>query len=209
MSYDATVRASAANINLKTIIFTFLQCMCSSCHVEVDNSWRVGWQVWFFPLEREAWDITSILHIYMIYCTMRERYTIKKVGTEDVDSAGMLASKTDWKIIDDSDQFSNVISLIVFLITRKWVNFYFSAFCFFRIWFWTWQHDPFHTKIDKLASFVFSKSCCLWVFSPRIWNVFWMCFSLKNLLHHLKKWRDDPEITKKLFFCLILGLKIC
>ena len=65
VSYGATVRASAANINLKTIIFTFLQCMCSSCHVEVDNSWRAEWQVWFFPLEREAWEITSILHIYM------------------------------------------------------------------------------------------------------------------------------------------------
>ena len=28
-------------------------------------------------------------------------------------------------------------------------------------------------------------------------------------LHQLKEWRDDPEITKKLLFCLILRLKIC
>ena len=34
-------------------------------------------------------------------------------------------------------------------------------------------------------------------------------FSHKNKLHKLKKWRDDPEITKKLFFCFIFGLKIC
>ena len=34
-------------------------------------------------------------------------------------------------------------------------------------------------------------------------------FSLKNFLHYLKEWRDDLEITKKLFFCFIFGLKIC
>ena len=98
--------------------------------------------------------------------------------------------------------FSNDIRLIVFLITGKWANFYFNAFCFFKIWFWTWQHDPFHTKIEKF-SFVFKESCCLWVFSPHIWNVLWMHFSLKNSLHHLKNWRDDPDMTKKLFFCFI------
>ena len=119
----------------------------------------------------------------------------------------MLAYKS-WKIVDDSDQFANVIHLIVFLITGKWVNFYFNAFCFFRIWFWTWQHDPFHTKIGK-CSFVFKETHCLWVFSPRIWNVLWMRFLLKNLLHHWKIWRDDPKITKKLFFYFIFVLKIC
>ena len=93
------------------------------------------------------------------------------------------------------------------MITWKRVNFHFNAFCLFRVWFWTWQHDPFHTKIDKFW-FVFKKSYWLWVFSRRIWNVLWMRFSLKNFLHHLKKWRDDPEITKKLFFCFIFGLKI-
>ena len=90
--------------------------------------------------------------------------------------------------------------LIVYLIKGKWLNFYFNAFCFFRIRFWKGQHDPFLTKIDKI-SFVFKESCCLWVFSPRIWNVLSMCFSLKNLLRHFKKKMEkDPEITKKLFF---------
>ena len=89
---------------------------------------------------------------------------------------------------------------------RKMVKFYFSAFCFFRIWFWKGQHDLFHTKIDKF-SFDFKESCCLWVFSPRIWNVLWMSFSLKNLLHHLKIWKDDPDITIKLFFWGFLDWK--
>ena len=117
----------------------------------------------------------------------------------------MLAYK-GWKIVDDSGQFSNVIRLMVFLITGKWVNFYFNEFCFFRIWCWTWQHDPFHTKIDK-CSFVFKEYHCFFVFSPRIWNVLWMRFSLKNLLHHLKIWRDDPEITKSFFSILSLWRK--
>ena len=37
----------------------------------------------------------------------------------------------------------------------------------------------------------------------------WMRCSLNNVLHHLNKWRDDPEITIKLLFCCIFGLKIC
>ena len=109
------------------------------------------------------------------------------------------------KIMVYSYSFSNAIRLIVFLIKGKWVNVYFNAFCFFRIWFWKGQHNPFHTKIDK--SFVFKESCCFWVFSPRIWSVLWMRFSLKNLLHQFKKWRNGPEITKKLFSVLFLGWK--
>ena len=34
-------------------------------------------------------------------------------------------------------------------------------------------------------------------------------FSLKNSLHPLKKWRDDPEITQMLIICIICELKIC
>ena len=109
--------------------------------------------------------------------------------------------------VDDSNAFSNAISFIVFLFTVKWVKFGLNVFCFFRKWFWIRQHEPFGTKIDKFQ-FVFKESCCLWVFSPRIWNVLWMRFWLKNLLHQLKKWRDGPEITKKLLFCFIFGLKI-
>ena len=49
------------------------------------------------------------------------------------------------------------------------------------------------------------------VVSGSLLHEFEMCygFSQKNILHKLKKWRDDPEITKKLFFCFIFGLKIC
>ena len=112
------------------------------------------------------------------------------------------------KIIDDSNAFLNAFRFIVFLITRKWVNFYLSVFCFFRKWFWIKQHDPFGTKIDKF-NFLKKESCCIWVFSPRIWNVLWKRLWLTNLQHQLKKWRDDPEITKKLLFCFISGLKIC
>ena len=51
-----------------------------------------------------------------------------------------------WKMIDDSCAFSNAISLIVFLITGKLlVKFYQDVFCFFKIWFWIGQYDPFHT----------------------------------------------------------------
>ena len=104
----------------------------------------------------------------------------------------MLANKKEWKIIVNSYSCSNAIRLIVFLITGKWVNSYFYAFCLFRIWFWKRQHDQFHTKIDKFS-----------FFSPRIWSVLWMRFSL----HRFKKWGDDPEITKKLYFSFIFGVE--
>lgn len=51
------------------------------------------------------------------------QYQEEKVGAQDVDSAEMLAIKKDRKIIVDSNTFSNVIRLMVFLITEKLVNF--------------------------------------------------------------------------------------
>ena len=108
--------------------------------------------------------------------------------------------------MDDSYAFSNAIRLIVFLNTVKLVKFYQNVFCFFKIWFWIGQYDPFHTIIDKFK-FVFKEFCCLWVLSPRIWNVLWMRFSKNYLLHQLQRWRNDPEIPKKLFFCFIFGWK--
>ena len=75
------------------------------------------------------------------------------------------------------------------------------------IWFWIGQYDQFHTIIDKFY-LVFKEFCCLWVLSPRIWNVLWMHLWEMNLLQQLKKWRDDPEIPKELFFCFIFGMKI-
>ena len=111
-----------------------------------------------------------------------------------------------WLIELDSYSFSNAIHLIVFWMIGKWVNLYFNAFCFFRIWFWKGQHDLFHTRLTNLALFlknlVFSGSPL-----HEIWSVSWMRFSLTNLLHF--KWRDDPEITKMLCFGFIFGLKIC
>ena len=69
----------------------------------------------------------------------------------DVDSAGMLAYKKDWKIIDDSYAFLNAIRLIVFLITGKWVNYNFIAFCLFSIWFWIGQHrKEFTPSFEKM-----------------------------------------------------------
>ena len=70
------------------------------------------------------------------------------------------------------------------------------------------QYDPFHTTIDKFY-FVFNEFWCIWVLYPRIWNVLWMRFSKKNLLHQLNRWKDHSEIPKKLLFSFILGLKIC
>ena len=60
--------------------------------------------------------------------------------------------------------------------TGKLVKFYQNVFCFFKIWFWIGQYDPFYTIIDKFY-FVFKECCCLWVLSPRIWNMLWMRFS--------------------------------
>ena len=117
----------------------------------------------------------------------------------DVDSAGMLAYKKDWKIIDDSYAFLNAIRLIVFLITGKWVNYNFIAFCFFSIWYWIGQHDPFLLKIDKFKLF-FKEYCCIWVFYPRIWNILWMRFSANNLLHHFKKMERWPRDIQKVIF---------
>ena len=144
---------------------------------------------------------SSMLNIVQL-CSIR-----KKVGAEDGDSAGTLAYNKGWKIIDDSFAFSNTIRLMVFLVTGKFIIFYQHVFCFFKIWFRIGQYDPFHTIIDNFYH-VFKEFRCLWVLSPRIWNVLWMCFSRRNFLHQLKKWRDDPEIPKKLFFCFIFGLKI-
>ena len=59
-------------------------------------------------------------------------------------------------------------------------------FLFFKIWFWIGQYEPFQTIIDKFYS-VFKECCCLWVLSPRIWNMLWMHFSKMNFRHQLKK----------------------
>ena len=119
-----------------------------------------------------------------------------------------VAYNKGWKIIDDSYAFSNAIRLIVFLITGKLVKFYKNVFCFFKIWFWIGQYDQFHTIIDKFY-FVLEEFWCLWVLSPRIWNVIWMHLSKMNLLHQLKNWRDDPwpRDTPKIIFLFYFGVE--
>ena len=99
----------------------------------------------------------------------------------------MLAYKKDWNIIDDSYAFLNAILLIVILITGKWIwkNKNFIAFLF-------GQHYPFHTKIDKF-NLVIKESCCLWVFSPRIWNVSWMPFFRKKFTASYKSMEWWPR----------------
>ena len=117
-----------------------------------------------------------------------------------------LTKAASWKIIDDSYAFSNAIRLIVFLITGKLIKFYQHVFCFFKLWFRIGQYDPFHTIIDNF-NHVFKEFCFLWVLSPRIWNALWMCFSKMIFFHQIEKWRDDPEIPKKLFSVLFFGWK--
>ena len=89
--------------------------------------------------------------------------------------------------------------MLVFLITGKLLKYYQSVFCFVKKWIWIGQYDPFHTINDKFY-FVFKELCCLWVLSPRIWNVLWMCFSKMNLLHQLKKMERWPRDTQKVIF---------
>ena len=61
---------------------------------------------------------------------------------------------------------------------------------------------------DNRQILLFKKKefCCLWVLSPRIWNVLRMRFSKKYLMHQLKKWRDDQEISWKLSYLSVLFL---
>ena len=80
--------------------------------------------------------------------------------------------------------------------TGKLVKFDQNVFSFFKIWFWKGQYDPFHTIIDKFY-FVFKNFCCLWVLSPRIWNMLWMHFSKMNFRYQLKKMERWPRDTKR------------
>ena len=112
-----------------------------------------------------------------------------------------------WKIINDSYAVSNAIGLIVFLITGKFVKFYQNVFCFFKIWFWIGQYHSFHTIFDKFY-FLFKDFCFLWPLCLHEFEMWYGCvLKKKNLLHQLKKLRDDPEIPKKLFFWFIWGWK--
>ena len=84
----------------------------------------------------------------------------------------MLSYKRGWKIrrVFECYSYNSILEYRkIYKILPKW-------FCFFKILIWIWQYDTFHTIIDKF-SFVFKQFRCLWVLSPRIWNVLWMRFS--------------------------------
>ena len=68
------------------------------------------------------------------------------------------------------------------MITGKLLKLYQNVFCFNRA----------IRPISNFTLFFFKEFCCLWVLSPRIWNVLWMHFSKMNLLHQIKKLNDDP-----------------
>ena len=98
---------------------------------------------------------------------------------------GSNIGKKDWKIMVDSYVFSNAIRLIIYLITGKWLNFYFNAFFSFRIWFWKGQHNPFHTKIDKFSFFLKKESCKSLrnIHLITYWLIIWL--KLACNLHHI------------------------
>ena len=131
--------------------------------------------------------VSNIKTRYILnYCKQRNGRIRHRFGRK----AGILKSpKKNYRWFN---AFLNPIQFLIFLITGKWVYFNFIAFCFFRMWFWTWQHDPFHTKIDKFG-FGFKECFCLWVFSPRIRNVLWMRFSAEFTASILKKMERWPR----------------
>ena len=150
---------------------------------------------WEYNKEMKFWSCTEVWillvnDIYSLLCSLQflsVTLPVKEIKPRlcgrnfDGDSAGMLSYIKDWKILADTYTFSNAICLLVFLITgiRKWFNFSLNVFCFFRIWFWIGQHDPFLTNIDKF-NFVFKVSCCLWIFSRFVFNERIYCINGKN-----------------------------
>ena len=114
----------------------------------------------------------------------------------------MLAYKKDWKIIDDSNAFSNAIRSIVFLIIDKWMNFYLNVFCVFSKWLWIRQYGSFGTKIDK-----FRETCCLLVFSPRIWNCNGCVLYQRIYCINKKKWERWPSNNLKVTFLFYFWVK--
>ena len=102
-------------------------------------------------------------------------------------------------------RFFNLVTKSVCLIYPMFIKGYFFSF-------WIGQYDPFHTIIvsinhtiiDKFY-FVLKKICCLLVLPPRIWNVLWMRFSIKNLLHQLKNGEMTQRYQKSYFSVLFWG----
>ena len=121
----------------------------------------------------------------------------------------MLAYKKDLKIINDSKPFSNAIRLIAFLITGKWA-FFFTSVHFV---------SPIYDSEQNITTHFIRKSTNLALFLKNLvvpgsplheFEMFFGCVFHKSIYCIIfKKWRDYPEITKKLFFCFIFGLKIC
>ena len=111
-----------------------------------------------------------------------------------------------WKIIDDSCAFLNAIRLIVILITGKSVKFCQSVYCFFKIWFWIVQYDPFHTIINKFY-LVFKE------LSPGLVSSnFEMCYGCifqKWITASIEKMERWPRDTQKVIFLFMCATFLC
>ena len=118
----------------------------------------------------------------------------------------MLAFKKDCKIINDSDQFSNVICFIVFLITGKWV--------FTSVHFVSSECDSEHgnmthfiRKSTNLALFL--KNLVVSESSLQEFEMYYGCVFILRIYCIIKKMERWPRDNKKVIFCFVFGLKIC
>ena len=124
-----------------------------------------------------------------------------------MDSAGMLAFKKDRKIIDDSDKFSNVIRLKVFLITGKWVNFYFNAF-------FSSEYDSeldnlihFIRKLTNLASLL--KNLVVFGSSPHEFEMYYGCvfhFRIYCIIYKMERWSNNNWKFIFLFYLCVKNM---
>ena len=101
----------------------------------------------------------------------------------------------------DSYAFSDVIRLKLFLITGKWVIFTSMHFVSSNYMF-DYKQDNTTIYIRRLTLAQFLRILLSLGLLSGDLKFILDAFSLKNLLHYIKKWRVDPEITKKLSYFL-------
>ena len=89
----------------------------------------------------------------------------------------MLANKKDWKLWLILTHFFNAISLTVFLITEKWVNFYLCVLFFSDYYS---EQDSTAYFIRKLTNLVLFLNNLVVSGSKRNWNDLWMRFPQKT-----------------------------
>ena len=80
-------------------------------------------------------------------------------------------------------------------------KFYQNVFCFFKIWLWIGQYNPFPTIIDKFY-FVFKEFCCpLGLVSTKLKCVM-DAFFKNEYTASIKKMEGWPRDTQKVIFLL-------